>query len=349
MRRLLALTITAALVVLGAGLANASTARTKIITDGDLAVSAGPRPFTTPSPLTVAAAAFAASKTPSYLFTLGDNLNQLQAVICSDGTLENDYEALFDPTWGGTHVAPTVKPSIGNHDLFCDATGTQYEEHFSTELYYRFSVDSGTHPNKAWIVFSLDSELTAATTPTSADQLSWLRASLRRLVAHPAHQGVVAFWHRPLFTTGPSSGTQPQTVKDLWATLVDYHGAAGHYIRYILIFNGHDHMYERYPAYDEDGNPPSGNMTGAQEFIVASGGADPMNGDCPATSTPAYAKCDSQLHNGLDAAHVGLLKLKENNTTGYASGWAFIVWWKTMTKGTSGNGLIESCTNAGCA
>ena len=92
---------------------------------------------------------------------------------------------------------------------------------------------------------------------TGSAQEQWLRQDL---TAHPA-KCTLAYWHKPLFSSGAKHGNDPE-VKPLWNAL--YAANAD------LVINGHDHDYERFAPQD-----PSGNLDpqrGIREFVVGTGG-----------------------------------------------------------------------------
>ena len=87
-------------------------------------------------------------------------------------------------------------------------------------------------------------------------QQPWLRQELSttRLTC------TLAYWHRPLFTSGPNHPNPD--VRDLWLTLEEF-GVD-------VVLNGHDHLYERFDKQDSAGRP---SPTGIRQFTVGTGGA----------------------------------------------------------------------------
>ena len=72
----------------------------------------------------------------------------------------------------------------------------------------------------------------------------------------------LAYWHHPLFTSGPSAGSNGM-MRDVWQVLWEQ-GVD-------VIVNGHDHLYERFLAQTPDQlRSPS---SGIVEYIVGTGGA----------------------------------------------------------------------------
>jgi acid phosphatase type 7 len=171
------------------------------------------------------------------VFTLGDN-------AYPDGAAA-DY-ICYQATWGAfkdrTHPVP------GNHDYhqagaapyfayFGAAAGTVGGGHYSYDL-------------GAWHIIALNSESGVN------EQVTWLKADL---AAHPA-TCVLAYWHKPLFTSGavhdPDSSMRP-----FWDALQ----AAGAEI----VLSGHNHQYERFGLQLPDG---TASPAGIRQFVVGTGG-----------------------------------------------------------------------------
>jgi Calcineurin-like phosphoesterase len=178
---------------------------------------------------------------PDRVLTLGDNQYPSGAYA--------DFVSFYDPTWG--RFRGRTLPSPGNHEyLTPGATG--YFRYFegragpSGRGYYAYRLG-------AWYIISLNSERNMS--PGSA-QYTWLRDRLR---GHRDVKCVLAYWHRPRFSSG-SGGNQLDT-KPLWDLLYRYHAD--------VVLSGHDHDYERFRRKD-----PSGNITsrGIREFVVGTGG-----------------------------------------------------------------------------
>jgi CO dehydrogenase/acetyl-CoA synthase delta subunit len=71
----------------------------------------------------------------------------------------------------------------------------------------------------------------------------------------------LAYWHRPLFSSGESHGNDPE-VKPFWEALFAANAD--------VVINGHDHHYERFAPQDPSGNPDA--KRGIREFVVGTGG-----------------------------------------------------------------------------
>jgi hypothetical protein len=187
---------------------------------------------------------------PGTVVALGDN-------AYPNGRTQ-DFANCYDPTWG-RHKTRTW-PTPGNHEYDSSATAAPYFAYFGSRAgtapngYY--SYDVGT-----WHVVVLNDNV--AMTANSA-QVQWLRADLngRR------NQCVLAYWHRPRYSSGSAgntSGTQA-----LWQALAD--SAAD------IVLWGHDHTYERFAPMDATG---AASPTGIRAFVVGTGGGEDLSNGFP--------------------------------------------------------------------
>jgi hypothetical protein len=87
-------------------------------------------------------------------------------------------------------------------------------------------------------------------------QAKWLRDDL---AAHPV-DCVLAYWHAPIFSSGPHA--PDGTMKDTWSIL--YKAGVD------IVLNGHDHIYERFAPQDDKGKADPEH--GIRQFIVGVGG-----------------------------------------------------------------------------
>jgi acid phosphatase type 7 len=172
------------------------------------------------------------------VLVLGDNAYER-------GTLA-EFRMCYHPSWG-RHKSRT-RPAPGNHEyLTSGAAG--YFRYFgraagpSGRGYYSFDLGS-------WHLVSLNSE------STTRAQLRWLRADLARASA----DCVLAFWHRPRWTSGKYAD-EPRTAP-LWNTLYD--------ARADVVLTAHDHNYQRYPPMNKRGAVDR--ARGIRSFVVGTGG-----------------------------------------------------------------------------
>lgn len=161
-----------------------------------------------------------------------------------------NFRDCYDPAWG-RHLDRT-RPVPGNHEYETDRTASAYFDYFGDLAgprglgYYAFNAGP-------WRVIALNSEIPH---DVGSTQLTWLRNELTT----SRTQCTLAYWHRPLFSSGPNFN-QPD-VKPFWDVLQEF-GAE-------VVLNGHDHMYERFAAQDSTARPAA---NGIRQFIAGTGGA----------------------------------------------------------------------------
>jgi acid phosphatase type 7 len=183
---------------------------------------------------------------PGTVFTAGDNAYE-------EGTAEQ-FAKCYDPTWG-RHKART-RPAVGNHE-FHSGGATPYFDYFGAnagdpKLGF-YSYELGT-----WRIIVLNSEcVEVGGCQAGSAEEKWLRADLQ---AHPA-ACTLAYWHKPLFSSGAKHGDDPE-VKAFWQDLYAAHAT--------LVLNGHDHDYERYAPQNPEGKADP--TKGLREFVVGTGG-----------------------------------------------------------------------------
>jgi hypothetical protein len=195
-----------------------------------------------------------------------------------DGTKENFV--CYDKTWG--RAKARTRPAAGNHE-FHSAGGTPYFDYFGATAgdpktgYYSYELG-------AWHIIVLNSEcLDVGGCEAGSPQEKWLRADL---TSHPV-ACTLAYWHKPLFSSGGAHGND-LTVKPLFQALYEANAD--------VVINGHDHDYERFAPQDPEGSPDS--KRGIREFVVGTGGKNHR----PFGAT----KPNSELR---DATAFGILKL----------------------------------------
>jgi acid phosphatase type 7 len=183
----------------------------------------------------------------------------------------SEFMGSFDQSWGV--LQSKIFPAAGNHEWYDSPNGSGYFDYFNGagadagragvrgQGYYSVNL------TRRWHLITLNSNCTSDNplivapvpcNPGSAQE-RWLRADLRE------HRGmcIIAQWHHPYFTSGPNNGGP----NDL-ATLPFWHdlyraGAT-------LIFNGHDHGYERFAPQTDTGQADP--RHGVREFVVGTGG-----------------------------------------------------------------------------
>jgi hypothetical protein len=177
---------------------------------------------------------------PGTVFTLGDNVYP--------ASTPELLATCYGSTWGRQKSRTLAAP--GNHD-WEPAAGAAYFAYFGPSAgpagagYYSSTLGS-------WHIVSLNSNVPSG--PGSA-QYDWLKADLA--ASHATC--TLAFWHHPLFSSGPNgnTGAMREAFRLLNRFGVD------------VVLNGHDHDYERFAPQDADARP---SPTGVREFVVGTGG-----------------------------------------------------------------------------
>ncbi len=184
------------------------------------------------------------------VFTAGDNAYMT-------GTAQ-EFQNCYAPYWGG--FKSRTFPTLGNHE-YEGAGPAPYFNYFGANAvnngppglgYYSFELGD------AWHAIALNSNIDVS---QGSAQGQWLRFDL----ASSQKKCTVAYWHHPLFTSGPNLDNPK--MRDFWRMLY----AAG----VDIVINGHDHLYERYAPQDPDGRFDPAH--GIRQFIVGTGGAQLYN------------------------------------------------------------------------
>lgn len=183
---------------------------------------------------------------PGTVFTAGDNAYE-------QGTAEQ-FAKCYDPTWG--RQKGRTRPSVGNHE-FHSTSATPYFDYFganagdSAKGYYSYELG-------AWHIIVLNSECSeVGSCKSGSAEEKWLRGDL---LAHPS-VCTLAYWHKPLFSSGAKHGNDPE-MKAFWKDLYE--------ARTTLVINGHDHDYERFTPQDPEGKSDA--ARGIREIVVGTGG-----------------------------------------------------------------------------
>ena len=210
-------------------------------------------------------------KIPGTVMAVGD-------LAYPDGSKENF--TCYDKTWG--RAKSRTRPAPGNHE-FHSSGATPYFDYFGAAAgdpktgYYSYELG-------AWHIIVLNSECKdVGGCQAGSPQEKWLRADL---AAHPV-ACTLAYWHKPLFSSGGAHGND-LTVKPLWQALYEANAD--------VVVNGHDHDYERFAPQNSDGATDP--ARGIREFVVGTGGKNHR----PFGST----KPNSEVR---DATAFGVLKL----------------------------------------
>jgi acid phosphatase type 7 len=184
----------------------------------------------------------------AFVFTAGDNAYFFGSA--------DDYRNCYKPRWG--RFLSRTYPSPGNHEYDSGTNGIPYFDFFAS----RPSGDRGagfySYTLGNWHIVSLNSN-----TPVSvgSEQWMWLDRDLEANSHSSTAKCTLAYWHHPLFTSGPSAGSNG-LMRPIWDLLYKY-GVDG-------IVNCHDHFYERY--FPQDPTAIRG-PAGITEYIAGTGGA----------------------------------------------------------------------------
>jgi hypothetical protein len=189
------------------------------------------------------------------VFVAGDN-------AYSKGTAQQ-YAECYDPTWG--KFKDRTRPVPGNHEYIkrgrpkAEWYGRDYFDYFGEARAGNRSEGFYSYDLGEWHIIALNSELEDE---YMLRQQEWVAADLTK----NKRRCTLAYWHRPLYTSGEhgqgysTTGVDP-TMRKVWRIL-DGMGVD-------VVVNGHDHHYERFNRQDADGNADNNGIT---EFVVGTGG-----------------------------------------------------------------------------
>jgi acid phosphatase type 7 len=169
-----------------------------------------------------------------------------------DGSRENFK--CYEQTWG--RVRDRTRPAAGNHEFHARGAAP-YFDYFGAAAgdpkhgYYSYELGS-------WHIVVLNSECgDIVGCDAGSPQVKWLK---KDLAAHPV-ACTLAYWHKPLFSSGSAHGNDLE-MKPLWRALYDANAD--------VIIGGHDHNYERFAPQNPDGRSDA--KRGIREFVVGTGG-----------------------------------------------------------------------------
>jgi len=205
-------------------------------------------------PRGAAATAALLDEIPGVVFTAGDlaYIEWYWSIFPTTG-----FARCYDGTWG-RHKART-RPAPGNHEYeYFPFPGRAYFTYFGVNAgergkgYYSYDLET-------WHVVVLNSNCAeSGGCGPGSPQEQWLRHDLQ---TH-GRSCIAAYWHHPLFSSGPHGGSQE--VKPFWDAL--------HQAGATVVVNGHDHDYERFGLLDSEGRADP--ERGIREFVVGTGGAE---------------------------------------------------------------------------
>lgn len=187
---------------------------------------------------------------PAFVLMTGD-------IVYPAGANE-DYDAKFFAPYSRTLPSVPFFPSLGNHD-YGTQSGQPYLDNFflpsnnplDTERYYSFDYGSAHF-------VALDSNLSGS---AFDDMLTWLHADLTA----SSMTWKVVYFHHAIYSSGPHGlDSYVMPLRDRLGSIFEQDGVD-------LVFNGHDHDYERtLPMHDYQ---PGGRGV---VYIVTGGGGAPL-------------------------------------------------------------------------
>jgi hypothetical protein len=169
--------------------------------------------------------------------------------IAYESGSEADFKNCFEPSWG--KLKSRIRPAPGNHE-YETANAAPYYAYFGSAAgeagkgYYSFNYGP-------WHIVAINSSIDVS---AGSDQERWLRADL----ASNTLKCTLAFWHHPLFSSGPHGPTN--NMRAIWTALYD--GGAE------VVVSGHDHDYERFAPQTALG--VADNARGIRQFVAGTGG-----------------------------------------------------------------------------
>lgn len=170
-------------------------------------------------------------------------------------TPRGDYKGCYGRTWG--RYKSRTRPALGNHD-YIRGSAAAYFSYFGRRAgprgkgYYSYTLAT-------WHIVVINSNCShIGGCRAGSTEERWLRLDLAR------HRALctLAYWHKPLFTSGPPRSGDPE-LRAFWQDL--YRAGTD------VVLNGHNHQYERFAPQN-----PSGVFDphrGIREFVVGTGGS----------------------------------------------------------------------------
>ncbi len=184
----------------------------------------------------------------AFVFTAGDNAYFLGNAA--------DYRDCYKPRWG--RFLSRTYPSPGNHEYDNGTNGVAYFDFFAGRPISDRGIGAYSYTLGNWHIISLNSNVDVG---AGSEQLRWLASDLDANSHSLTAKCTLAYWHHPLFTSGPSAGSNGM-MKATWDVLYKY-GVD-------VVVNGHDHLYERFLPQDPTAIRGPAGIT---EYIVGTGGA----------------------------------------------------------------------------
>ena len=234
----------------------------------------GPPPAAPPT--VIAAAGDVASeggdqrKTADILLDLLENRGLALILMLGDGAYRfsnlQQYQALYDPTWGVPELKSITRPVPGNHEYLETGNAKEYFDYWNgagqddgpagprDKGYYSFDLNG-------WHFVALNSSEDCRYLPCGegSEQLAWLEADL---AAHAGAPCTLAYVHNPRYQNGTHRGDTPE-LQAIWSALYD--------ANVDVVLAGHEHNYQQFSPMDKQGNVDL--ARGIRSFVVGMGGA----------------------------------------------------------------------------
>jgi acid phosphatase type 7 len=183
---------------------------------------------------------------PGTVFAVGD--------LAYPNGSDEEFANCYGPTWG--RFKDRTRPAPGNHE-YHQGGASGYVRYWGATAgdpkkeYYSYDLGQ-------WHIIAINSECAQiGGCDENSEEGRWLAQDL---AAHRAGC-TLAYFHRPLFSSGLAHGADPE-LRPIWQIL--YHAGAD------IVINGHDHDYERFAPQHPNGRADAAH--GIREFVVGSGG-----------------------------------------------------------------------------
>jgi acid phosphatase type 7 len=210
-----------------------------LIIAGDIAQCppTGPSGSAAETTATLVKALLATYGADAQVLTLGDNVYNVGS--------PKEFADCYEPTWGA--FKSRTLPTPGNHD-YGTANASGYFDYFGVLA----GIDrKGFYAKQFnnWSIVSINSSIPV---DGNSEQMQWLKSG--------SFSGCkLAAWHHPLFTSAIRGSNK--FMSTIWEQLDQ--------AKFDIVFQGHEHQYERFAAKKSDGSV----ATGIRSFVVGTGGA----------------------------------------------------------------------------